>query len=152
MAMGHLCLETLRREPKTHTARGSVLTPRAASSAVSFRNENGPERMRCRSQSALAPDRVRFLCRSSCQDSGSRSRAAASSTWNAGRTDPQRLSKAGAPMASPSAVDGGESEPAYSVLGSFGRAAVHAEPKEAGVDAAPFHAVPLGPSRAVIRP
>src|SRR6476620_9614727 len=35
--------------------------PRAASSWVSLRKVNGPERMRLRSQSALAFDRTRFL-------------------------------------------------------------------------------------------
>ncbi|KRR15026.1 hypothetical protein CQ13_37515 [Bradyrhizobium retamae] len=46
---------------ETHAARGSVLMPCSASSAVSFRNVNGPDLTRCRNQSALAPDKVRFL-------------------------------------------------------------------------------------------
>lgn len=43
---------------KVHTARTSALIPRPASSCVSLRKVKGPERMRLRSQSALASDKT----------------------------------------------------------------------------------------------
>ena len=45
----------------THTARRSVLTPRACNSPTSWRVVNGAAASRARSHAAIGPDRVGFL-------------------------------------------------------------------------------------------
>ena len=46
---------------KTQTARACVFTPRSANSTTRPRSVNADPRMRARSQSAISPERARFL-------------------------------------------------------------------------------------------